>query len=160
MSDSCSNEILNKIHQYLTEKNITFKSLHHKPTLTSEESALERNEDISIGGKAILMKLDDSFKLFVLSASKKLDNKKIKSKFSAKKIRFATVDELKQMTGLVPGSVPPFGQPILSFELYVDESIVANEKIAFNAGSLTDSVVMNVNDYLLAASPTIFNFNS
>jgi hypothetical protein len=60
------NVILSKIKNYLTDKEIKFRSLHHKPTYTSEESALERNEDISIGGKAILMKLDDDFKLFVL----------------------------------------------------------------------------------------------
>ena len=155
-----TNTVLANIIKYLNEKNIQFNTLHHKPTLTSEESAKERNEDISIGGKAILMKLDDSFKLFVLSASKKLDNKKIKAKFNCKKIRFATVDELKELTGgLVPGSVPPFGKPILEFELFVDDSIVANEKIAFNAGSLTDSIIMNVNDYLVAATPQIFNFS-
>lgn len=60
------NIVLAKIINYLTEKDIKFKTLHHKPTFTSEESAIERNEDVSIGGKAILMKLDDSYKLFVL----------------------------------------------------------------------------------------------
>ena len=106
------------------------------------------------------MKLDDSFRLFVLSASKKLDNKKIKQKFNSKKIRFATIDELKEFTGLVPGSVPPFGRPILEFDLFVDESILKNEKIAFNAGSLTDSIVVDVKDYLIAASPIVFDFSS
>ena len=165
MTDEVSQEqqpnvVFTNISSFLTEKQINFKSLHHKPTFTSEESAKERGEDISIGGKAILIKLDDSFKLFVLSASKKLDNKKIKSKFNAKKIRFASVEELKELTGLVPGSVPPFGSPVLPFELFVDDSIIKNEKIAFNAGSLTDSIVMQVTDYLLAASPTVFDFSS
>lgn len=158
MSEATSSVLSNLIN-YLTERNIQFNTLHHKPTLTSEESAKERNEDISIGGKAILMKLDDTFKLFVLSASRKLDNKKIKARFNCKKIRFASVDELKEMTGLVPGSVPPFGRPILEFDLFVDDSITANEKIAFNAGSLTDSIVMSVKDYLVVASPQIFNFS-
>jgi len=53
-----------------------------------------------------------------------------------KKIRFASTEELLQLTGLVPGSIPPFGYPLLPFELFVDASILANEKIAFNAGSL------------------------
>lgn len=97
---------------------------------------------------------------FYFSASKKLDNKKIKVKFNSKKIRFATVAELKDLTNLVPGSVPPFGKPLLSFELFVDDSIIKNEKIAFNAGSLTDSIIMEVKDYLEVASPTVFNFSS
>ena len=61
--------------------------------------------------------------------------------------------------GLVPGSVPPFGQPILPFPLYVDEAIEQNERIAFNAGSMTDSIILGVPDYLRLASPTqIFEF--
>lgn len=64
------------------------------------------------------------------------------------------------MTNLVPGSVPPFGSPILPFDLFVDNSIVQNEKIAFNAGSLTDSIIMEVKDYLVVALPNVFDFSA
>ena len=47
----------------------------------------------------------------------------------------------------MPGSVPPFGQPILPFPLYVDPRFSRIERIAFNAGSLTDSIVMATDDY-------------
>ena len=63
------------------------------------------------------------------------------------------------LTGLVPGSVPPFGKPVLDLELYVDNSIVHNEKIAFNAGSLTNSIIMSTKDYLDVAHPQIFPFS-
>ena len=148
-----------KIVSYLEQNEISFKSVHHVETHTSEESAKARGEDISIGGKAILMKIEEEFVLLVISASLKIETKKIKKYFNAKNTRFASVDELKDLTGLVPGSVPPFGNPILPFKLYVDNSIVANEKIAFNAGSLTDSIIMNVNDYLKIANPVIFDFS-
>jgi prolyl-tRNA editing enzyme YbaK/EbsC (Cys-tRNA(Pro) deacylase) len=58
----------------------------------------------------------------------------------------------------VPGSVPPFGRPILPFELFVDVSIQQNEKIAFNAGSLTDSIIMRSRDYLTVAGGKVFLF--
>jgi prolyl-tRNA editing enzyme YbaK/EbsC (Cys-tRNA(Pro) deacylase) len=63
------------------------------------------------------------------------------------------------LTGLAPGSVPPFGQPVLPFELYVDESVLENEKVAFNAGSLTDSIIMLVRDYREIAKPEVFKFS-
>jgi Ala-tRNA(Pro) deacylase len=148
-----------KIVSYLRNNEITFKSVHHIETYTSEESAKARGEDISVGGKAILMKIEDEFVLLVISASRRIDTKKIKKYFNAKSTRFATVDELKYLTGLVPGSLPPFGNPILSFKLYIDKSIAANDKIAFNAGSLTDSIIMSVNDYVKIANPTIFDFS-
>jgi Ala-tRNA(Pro) deacylase len=148
-----------KIVSHLRNNEIIFKSVHHIETYTSEESAKARGEDISIGGKAILMKIENEFILLVISASRRIDTKKIKKYFNVKSTRFATADALKDLTGLVPGSLPPFGPPILSFKLYIDKSIAANNKIAFNAGSLTDSIIMSVSDYIKLANPTVFDFS-
>lgn len=152
--------VLEGLKSFLDSRGIAYRSVHHEPTRTSEESAKARGEDIAIGGKAILMKVDDEFKLFVLSAAKKIDSHKIKARFGVKKLRFATPEELQQITGLVPGSVPPFGRPVLPFDLYVDTSITLNEKIAFNAGSLMTSIIMSCRDYLSLAGPEIFDFSS
>ena len=152
-------DIFSKICTLLTDKNVVFRMVHHQPTFTSEESAAARGEEVKIGGKALLMKVDDEFKLFVISAALKADSKKIKQYCKAKSIRFATKEELLELTSLVPGSVPPFGRPILNFDLFVDQSIVENEKIAFNAGSLTDSIIMKTSDYLALTNPSIFSFS-
>jgi len=148
-----------KIKNWLQSQSIDFKEIHHQPTKTSEESAQTRGEDLSIGGKALVLKVDDSYKLFVISAAKKLDSTTIKKHFNTKKLRFATKEELLKLTGLKPGSVPPFGKPITDLELFVDNSIASNTKIAFNAGSPTDSIIMLAEDYLKLSGATIFNFS-
>lgn len=161
-------DLFTNIKALLTDRNVAFRTVHHQPTFTSEESAAARGEEVKIGGKALLMKVDDEYKIFVISAVLKTDSKKIKEYFKAKSgavhhpvqrgIRFASKEELFELTTLVPGSVPPFGRPILNFDLYVDTSIVENEKIAFNAGSLTDSIIMKTADYLTVSNPVIFSF--
>jgi prolyl-tRNA editing enzyme YbaK/EbsC (Cys-tRNA(Pro) deacylase) len=151
--------MLDKIRNWLNKESIDFREVHHEVTLTSEESAKARGEDIAIGGKALILKIDDSFKIMILSAAKKLNSSAVKNYFKVKKIRFASKDELLELTGLVPGSVPPFGRPIIDLDLYVDDSILANEKIAFNAGSLTDSIIMNRKDYIEIAKPNVFSFS-
>ncbi|HEX9658508.1 MAG TPA: YbaK/EbsC family protein [Bacteroidota bacterium] len=151
--------ILESITQFLQKQGIPFSTVHHEETRTSEESARARGEDISIGGKALLVKIDDAFRLFVISASQRVDSKKIKVHFGAKSIRFANEEELRRLTGLIPGAVPPFGRPIQDLDLFVDESITRNTKIAFNAGSLTDSIIMQTEDYLRAAKPTVLSFS-
>ena len=153
-----SNTVFETIRERLDEAGVSYRHLHHEPTYTSEEAARVRGEDIRVGGKALLLKIGDVFHLFVLSASLRFDSSAIKQRFGVKKTRFASADELHEMTGLVPGSVPPFGRPILPFDLFVDESIVANDKIAFNAGSLTDSIIISVEDYLRVAQPEVFRF--
>jgi Ala-tRNA(Pro) deacylase len=147
-----------EIKRLLASHGVQYREVHHEPTRTSAESAKARGEDLAIGGKAILMKVGEEFKLFVLSAAKKLKSQKIKERFGEKKLRFATPEELKDLTGLVPGAVPPFGKPITPFDLYVDVSITANEKIAFNAGSLTDSIILSCEDYLRVALPEVLEF--
>jgi Ala-tRNA(Pro) deacylase len=137
-----STPVFQAITALLDEQGITYRQVHHEPTPTSEAAAAARGEDLS-----------------VLSASLKIDSPAIKAHFRAKKLRFASADELLELTGLIPGSVPPFGEPILPFELFVDESIRRNERIAFNAGSLTDSVVMEVEDYLRVAAPVVLEFS-
>src|SRR6266436_6387042 len=125
--------ILDKIRAWLTAESVPFREAHHEPTRTSEDSARARGEQLRVGGKALLIKVDETFRLFILSADRKLDSAAIKRYFDSRKTRFATPEELLELTGLVPGSVPPFGQPVLPFELYADESVIENEKIGFNA---------------------------
>lgn len=150
--------IVEAIRGWLQTESATFREVHHAPTRTSEESALARGENLRIGGKALLIKVDAEFRLFILSADRKLDSAAIRIHFQAKKTRFASPEELLRMTGLVPGSVPPFGAPILPFPLYADPSVFENERIAFNAGSLTDSIIMSIDDYRRLARPEVFSF--
>ena len=150
--------LLDKIRALLSAESVSFREVHHEPTRTSEDSARARGEELRVGGKALLLKVDDVYRLFVLSADRKLDSAAIKRRFGARKMRFATPEELAELTGLVPGSVPPFGEPLLPFPLYADPSVFENERIAFNAGSLTDSLVMSTGDYRRLAAPVVFAF--
>ena len=154
-------EILPAIRGLLIAAGLPFREVHHEPTRTSEESAKARGEELRIGGKALLMKGDDLFRLFVLPADRKLDSGAIRREFGWKKLRFATPEELLELTGLVPGCVPPFGTPILPFELCLDQTATQNPRIAFNAGSLTDSIILAMCDYLTVAQPSrVFAFSS
>ncbi len=51
-----------------------------------------------------------------------------------------------------------FGKHILPVDLYLDESILKNDQIAFNAGMVTKSFIMTVKDYLEFIDPIICSF--
>ena len=154
-----ADEVLERIRDALSQAGVDFREIAHAPTHTSEESARVRGESLAVGAKALLLKTDDSFRLFVLPADRQLDTKKIKQELKVKSTRFATSEELLELTGLVPGSVPPFGTPILPFELYGDTAIgTVEDKVAFNAGSLALSIVMKASDWKMIAKPTQFSF--
>jgi len=144
--------VLRSILSLLEENAASYRRLSHEPTPTSEDSARVRGEPLAVGGKALIVKAADRYVLLVISAARRLDSAKLKRALGVKKTRFATAEELRDLTGLVPGAVPPFGEPILPLPLYVDQSVLANQRIAFNAGSLTDSIIMPIDDYRRIAS--------
>lgn len=153
----------NKIVSLLDRYELNYTTSKHSVTRTSIESAKARNESLSYGAKAMVLKIENDFYLFVLKADMKINTKKVKSYLKSKgkrikKIRFATSDELMDLTGLESGAVPPFGLPILNLELFLDPALLKNEKISFNAGSLTDSISMNPRAYMKVAKPVIFEF--
>ena len=154
------NPKLSLILELLDGEGISYRHISHEPTRTSEDSARARGEALETGGKALLLKAGECFFVFVLSAALKLDSQAVKKHLGVKSLRFATAEELMELTGLVPGSVPPFGEPVLPFSLYVDESIEVNDRIAFNAGSLTDSLVLSTADYLRVAGGEVFSFSA
>lgn len=151
--------VLDAIRELLTSASIAFVEKVHAPTFTSEESARARGESLSIGAKALVIKTDDTYRLFVLPADRKVDSGAIKRQLGVKKLRFADAAELQELTGLVPGSVPPFGEPILPLALFADPALEQNDKIAFNAGSLTTSIVMGAADYRRIAGAEWFGFS-
>ena len=152
--------VLEAIRMLLARHGVEFREVHHAPTRTSQQAADARGEPIEIGGKAIVAKVDDSFRLFVISAARRLSSRAICRHLQAKRFRFATPDELRELTGLVPGCVPPFGRPVLPLDLYVDSSILDNDRIAFNAGSLTDSIILDRERYIEIAGPAdVFPFS-
>jgi Ala-tRNA(Pro) deacylase len=154
-----SESVFERVQQLLAEAGVAYREIGHEATHTSEESARVRGESLAVGAKALLLKTDDVFRLFVMPANLQLDSKRVKQRFSAKSVRFAMREELFQLTGLVPGSVPPFGAPVLPFELFGDTGIGATEdKVAFNAGSLTNSIVMRATDWRAVARPVEFAF--
>ncbi len=113
-------------------------------------------EPLGAGAKALLLRTDDVFRLFVLPADLRLDSASVKRHLALKRLRFATAEELLELTGLVPGSVPPFGEPVLPFPLLADSSIGRRyEQVAFNAGTLTRSFIMTAADWRRGATRRI-----
>ena len=152
MDELGSRAVFEAIVAHLDALGLSYRHVHHAPTRTSEESAAARGEPIAIGGKALVFKAGDEFHLLVLSAARRTTGRGLREAFGVRKLRFASPEELHELTGVVPGCVPPFGEPILPLPLFVDRSVLANDRIAFNAGLLTESIIMSTADWQRAVT--------
>jgi prolyl-tRNA editing enzyme YbaK/EbsC (Cys-tRNA(Pro) deacylase) len=147
-----------RIRALLDEAGVDYRYVEHGPTLTCEASAAARGETTQVGGKAIVLKVGETFRLCVLRAAEQINSNRVRRHFHESRARFATREELASLTGLVPGSVPPFGEPILPLPLALDRGFLGEDRIAFNAGSLRCSIIMPLDRYLELAKPELFDY--
>lgn len=147
------------IRGLLTDKGVAWEEIVHEPVRTSAEAAEARGCPLQMGAKSIVFKAGDNFGLFVLSAAAAIRSRRIRQYLEVQMTRFASPEELLDLTGLERGSVPPFGKPILPLHLFVDPTLLANERIAFTAGRHDLSFLMGVHDYVRVAKPEVFDFS-
>src|ERR1700736_241203 len=111
--------VFERIESWLKQQGVPFTVLRHEPVFTSEQAAAVRGTSLASGAKALVVKAGDKFVLIVLPADRKLDSKKARDAFGVKALRFASKEEVEQLTGLQPGSIPPFGS-LFNLPTYCD----------------------------------------
>lgn len=150
-----------KILDQLKENNFWHETFEHEPVRTSEEAAKVRpGYTLHQGAKAIVVRVKEKsggkfFLMLVLPADQKINIGKLKIDLDAKDIRFASEDEILELTGGVePGGVPPFGN-LFGLKVIADPTLFENTKIIFNAGDRRFSVAMISGDYKTLVDPQI-----
>ena len=127
---------------------ISYDEIEHAPVGSCEESLAFRGQAGWSGAssKCILLKAKGKYYLLVTTAEKEIKARLFKKEFGTKDIRFANRDELMEVTGCDPGSVPPFGHRDPSLPFYVDENILREEHFMFNPAIPTKSFRIRTGD--------------
>lgn len=150
--------MFDKLHQLLRQEDARFRIIEHPAEGSSEKVAEIRGTLPGQGAKAMLCYVKerpDVYVLAVLSGNRKVDFKKLGHALGGKKASLVSPDEAMKITGCVMGAVPPFSfWP--NVQLVVDPQLLDDhEEIAFNAGRLDTSMVLNSADYKRIAVPLI-----
>ena len=132
-----------------------FRIVEHPAEGRSEVVAALRGTQASQGAKAMFCRSVGTFVLAVLPGDRKVDFKKVAHAVGKRKAGLATPEEAMRETGCVIGAIPPFSfSPDL--KLVVDPALLENHgEIAFNAGRLDRSMVLNSEDYVRIARPHV-----
>ena len=146
--------VFERLEAKLRQVAVPFSVTRHRPVFTSEEAAAVRGAPLASGAKALVVKAGESFALLIIPADRKLDSKKARAHLGAKSIRFASREEVEQLTGLQPGSIPPFGS-LFGLATWCDPDLGANASINFNAGDHTISVQMSYADFVAVEKPNL-----
>jgi Ala-tRNA(Pro) deacylase len=149
-----SESVFDRLRAKLQAAGVAFTVDRHAPVYTSEEAAAVRGAPLASGAKALVVKAGEAFALLVLPADRKLDSKKARAALGAKSIRFATREEVERLTGLLPGSIPPFGS-LFGLPTTCDPALGVEGGINFNAGDHAISIAMRLDDFLAVERPAL-----
>ena len=151
-------DVLERIQNLLAEHGVPFHIVSHRPVYTSSEAAEVRGVSLKSGAKALIVKVKEEFVMLVLPGDRRLDRKKLRGNLGYKSVRFATSEEVQELTGLTPGAIPPFGS-LFQLKTYCDPALGENEEINFNCGTHTKSMTIRYEDYLKTEKPTVVEFS-
>lgn len=141
------------IEHLLRAAAIEYRVLRHRPVRTAEDAAAARGLPLSLGVKALVLRVDDTFLLLALPADRALSSRALRRRLGARRTRFADGAELARLTGLEPGTIPPFGPPVLDLELVADRALAGADEMAFTPGRPDRSIILPRDGWRLVARP-------
>ncbi|EOZ1451085.1 YbaK/prolyl-tRNA synthetase associated domain-containing protein [Enterobacter bugandensis] len=147
----------------LTKQGARFRVMEHEAVGKCEAVSEIRGTDLRQGAKALVCKVKGNgvkkHVLAILAADLQADLSQLASHFGGLKASLASPAEVDTLTACVFGAIPPFS-------FHPDLALVADpllferfDEIAFNAGLLEKSVIMDTQDYLRIARPELVNFH-
>lgn len=145
-----------KLHQLLQNEKARFRIIHHPAEGQSARVAQVRGTEVGQGAKAMLCRIKEcpeQLVLAILPGDRKIDFRKVAQAIGGRKATLASPADAETLTGCVIGAIPPFTfSPAI--QLVVDPELLERyAEIAFNAGSLETSMVLNSEDYRRIARP-------
>lgn len=146
-----SKAVFENIKKLLDNLDIQYKILKHKPVSSSKEAAKVRGVQLKQGVKAMVF-FGDAFLMALVPGNKRVDVKKL-NKASGKKLKLANPTQVLERTDCEIGSVPPLGH-LKPLKTFMDQKILENKTVDFNAGLHEVSIQMSAKDLKTALEKT------
>jgi len=152
-------DVFEKLVALLSEAQAKFRVIEHEAEGRSEKISVIRGNRPEQAAKAMVLDMRGGGSgrrnvLAILPGNRKLDFAAVAKVFEARKCGFASPQSAEELTGCTMGAVPPFSlNPGLS--VVVDEDLLANDTLFFNAGRLDRSMELDTKDWIAVAKPRV-----
>ena len=142
-----------KLKKLLDSEHIQYEILQHSQAFTAQEIAGAQHVPGKMMVKSVIVKFDGQNVMCVLPAIHMLDFDKFREMTGADDAVLCSEEEIAQLfPDYEIGAEPPFGN-LYGMEVYIDKMLQEEEELYFNAGTHTDIVKMNYEDYLKLVQP-------
>lgn len=156
------NDIFERLTALLDTHNARYRVMEHATGGRSEEVAKIRGTQLGQGAKGLVCHVKGNgyrqYILAVLPADQQADLATLAKQAGGSRASLASPKEVSELTRCVFGAIPPFS-------FHPDLKLVADpflfdryDELAFNAGSLERSIILNTEDYRRIAIPELVAF--
>lgn len=136
-----------KLKRFLDENDVKYVTIGHSQAFTAQEVAASAHVPGKELAKTVMIKLDGSMAMAVVPAPSQVDLESLRELAGADEAELASEDEFQELfPDCEVGAMPPFGN-LWDMDVYVDESLREDERIAFEAGSHTELVQLGYDDF-------------
>lgn len=146
------------LQSYLDEMGVRYRMSHHDAAYTAQDLAMSEHIPGRKVIKPVVVKADGAFVMCALSACHRVDLETLKDQLQASEVTLA--DEAK-LAELFPdcelGAEPPIGR-LYGMTTLMDESLIRDTHVTFQAGTHDNAVTMSLLDYRRAAQPELAYF--
>ena len=162
MIEPVTEDIHQRLLGLLDEHQARYRVMTHDAVGKCEAVSEIRGTALGQGAKALVCKVKgngvNQHVLAILAADQQADLAQLAHHIGGLKASLASPAEVDALTACVFGAIPPFSfHP--SLRLVADPLLFDRfDEIAFNAGSLEKSVILNTEDYLRIAQPELVAF--
>jgi Ala-tRNA(Pro) deacylase len=151
---------LNKIKAFLDAHGTKYILISHSKAYTAQGIAAISHISGRELAKTVMVKLDGALAMAVLPASYQVDLESLRRAAGVQVAELATEREFKQhFPDCETGAMPPFGN-LYGIPVYVDETLLEDREIAFNAGSHYELIKMAYKDFERLVKPEVMEFSS
>ncbi len=144
------------LEKFLKQSKVKYEVVEHRKVYTAFDSAETQDVKLTEVAKAVLLKGKKNLYLAVLPAGNNCDFKAV-GKLVADKLSMAQEKDITSHMKTKVGLIAPFGS-LFKLPVVIDKKLLKNKKINLPAGSYTESVILNVKDYLKLENPIPGNF--
>ena len=149
-----------RLTNLLCDENIDYVTIPHSIAYTAQETAASAHIPGLEFAKTVIVKIDGKLAMAVLPAQFKIHLGLLKQETGASKVELASENDFRGFfPGCDTGAMPPFGK-LYGMDVYVEDSLLDDEEIAFNAGSHTEVIKISYKDFMSLVEPKIARFST
>lgn len=147
------------LSEYLEKNSVNYRCYNHPPAVTALEVAESAHIPGRLLAKTVIVQANGQLMMAVLPSDHQIDVDRLRIAMGVNHLRLAEESEfVHRFPDCERGGEPPLGN-LYEMKVYLEKSFLNADWFAFNAGTHTEVIKMDVEEFIRLVNPVLCSFN-